>query len=536
MANLAQIYDWFMTGKKPTQAQFWASWGSFWNKEETIPQSAISNLTTVLAAKTENDQFNAHKVAIDAHADLFEGKQSVHQKGVAGGYVPLDEFIKIASEYLSIVNDLVTGGATDLLSAEQGKVLQTQITAINTLLTSNDVNLDTVQELVDAIKTVETSLETILVNDLTTGGTTKALTAEMGKVLKGLIDGVTTAKFDIANISQDIEMDKASTTKVASVKQLYDFIVAGFKSWFLTINTQAGITYTFAINDYKKRTVFTNANPVTATVPINANVAIPIGSKIEYTQQGDGVVTIEGLGITFTTNLSLSMVKGETRILTKIATDTWTVEGNIIKTIGDDNEGYYDPLTKIYYAKIQPIYSNYGTHIYNTTTSHPVASNDLYHYKVQPKKGSFKVGGSGGSGADAFIYMGLPYAINDSFSFTVELYGNQLSETHYCTIKVKCKAINGSFSNSKIEVLGKAGAVDYNITFGYSTALKQYFIGFNDNLKLGYDYHSINVYDFIVPGRYPSYPVKIYNDLSFYTFSAYYGTSTLRIDETIQVN
>ena len=71
MTTLSQIYDWFMTGKKPTQAQFWASWGSFWHKEETIPQSAISNLTTVLNAKTENDQFNAHKVAVDAHADLF---------------------------------------------------------------------------------------------------------------------------------------------------------------------------------------------------------------------------------------------------------------------------------------------------------------------------------------------------------------------------------------------------------------------------------------------------------------------------------
>lgn len=189
MANLAQIYDWFMTGKKPTQAQFWAAWGSFWNKEETIPQSAISNLTTVLNAKTENDQFNAHKVAVDAHTDLFLGKEDKTQKGVAGGYVPLDEFSKIAHQFLSIVNNLTTGGTTSLLSAEQGVVLQTQIDAINTLLTSDDINLDTVQELVDAIKTVETSLETILVNDLTTGGTTKALTAEMGKLLQTQLNG-----------------------------------------------------------------------------------------------------------------------------------------------------------------------------------------------------------------------------------------------------------------------------------------------------------------------------------------------------------
>ena len=189
MASLSQILDWFKTGKKPTQAQFWTSWGSFWHKEEIIPQSAISNLTTVLNAKAEKAQFDAHKTDENAHTGLFAAKEDKTQKGVAGGYVPLDEFSKIAHQFLSIVNNLTTGGTMSLLSAEQGVVLQTQIDAINTLLTSDDINLDTVQELVDAIKTVETSLETILVDDLTTGGTTKALTAEMGKSLKSLIDG-----------------------------------------------------------------------------------------------------------------------------------------------------------------------------------------------------------------------------------------------------------------------------------------------------------------------------------------------------------
>lgn len=190
MATLAEIYDWFMTGKKPTQAQFWASWGSFWNKNESIPQGAVSGLTNVLNAKVEKDQFNAHKGANDAHAALFLAKEDKTQKGAPNGYAPLDEFTKLAAQYMNIVNDLVTGGATALLSAEQGKVLQTQVNAINTLLTSDNVNLDTVQELVDAIETVQMSLSSILVNDLTTGGTTKALTAEKGKTLKGLIDGL----------------------------------------------------------------------------------------------------------------------------------------------------------------------------------------------------------------------------------------------------------------------------------------------------------------------------------------------------------
>lgn len=132
----------------------------------------------------------AHHMLIGAVLDI-SGKEDESNKGASNGYAPLDEFTKLAAQYLNIVNDLVTGGATALLSAEQGKVLQNQVSAINTLLTSDNVNLDTVQELVDAIETVQMSLSTILVNDLTSGGITKALTAEMGKVLKGLIDALT---------------------------------------------------------------------------------------------------------------------------------------------------------------------------------------------------------------------------------------------------------------------------------------------------------------------------------------------------------
>jgi hypothetical protein len=188
MVTIAQIYDWFMTSKKPTQAQFWASWGSFWNKLEQIPQSAIAGLTAVLNAKAEKAQFDAHKTDATAHAGLFDTKEDKMNKGAANGYVPLDEFLKIASQYLIIVDDLVTGGSDSLASAETVKTLKAQIDGINLILTSNDVNLDNVQELVDAIKTVQTSLETILVNDFTTGGTTKAATAETVKILKLLVD------------------------------------------------------------------------------------------------------------------------------------------------------------------------------------------------------------------------------------------------------------------------------------------------------------------------------------------------------------
>jgi hypothetical protein len=183
MADKNTIKNWYKTGLMPTQAQFSATWDSFWHKEEKIPITAIEDIENILNAKAETEVLTDHLTTPTAHADLFNTKEDKTNKGAANGYVPLNSFIKISSQYLAIVDDLLTGGSTSLLSAEQGKVLKIQIDAINTLLTSNDVNLDTVQEIVNAIKIVETSLSTILVNDLTTGGTTKALTAEMGKQL-----------------------------------------------------------------------------------------------------------------------------------------------------------------------------------------------------------------------------------------------------------------------------------------------------------------------------------------------------------------
>jgi hypothetical protein len=177
------IRSWFKTGLKPTQAQFWAWMDSYWHKDEIIPQSNISNLESTLNAKAEKSQFDAHVNDSNAHANLVVGKENKNEKGAPSGYVPLNDFSKIESQYLDIVNDLNLGGAGSLMSAEQGKLLKTEIDGINTILKSDNLDLDNVQEIVDAIETVQITLNSILVNDLTTGGTTKALTAEQGKIL-----------------------------------------------------------------------------------------------------------------------------------------------------------------------------------------------------------------------------------------------------------------------------------------------------------------------------------------------------------------
>ena len=184
LQTLNTIKDWFKTGLKPSQTQFWDTWDSFRHKNDKVPVAEVEGLDEIIDSKADKMILDNHLTDDAAHADLFNNKEDKNQKGAPDGYAPLDEFTKLAAQYLNIVNDLVTGGAESLLSAEQGKVLQMQVNAINNLLTSDNVNLDTLQELVDAVETVQASLSTILVNDLTTGGMTKALTAEMGKLLQ----------------------------------------------------------------------------------------------------------------------------------------------------------------------------------------------------------------------------------------------------------------------------------------------------------------------------------------------------------------
>lgn len=218
VVNINTIKNWFKTGMIPTQDQFWSVFDSYRHKNDNIPVAEVEGINELLATR-------ASQQVLDNH---------LAQKGVANGYAPLDEFTKLAAQYLNIVNDLVTGGATSLLSAEQGKVLQTQISAINTLLTSDNVNLDTVQELVDAIETVQLSLGSILVNDLTTGGTTKALTAEMGKLLQ-------TNKVD--KVAGERLINAAEITKLAGLSNVVTTVKTILSTALATQDIAGFVTY-----------------------------------------------------------------------------------------------------------------------------------------------------------------------------------------------------------------------------------------------------------------------------------------------------
>ena len=55
--SLNTIKNWFKTRLKPTQAQFWDTWDSFWHKDDSIPTTSVTNLDNILNSKASTQSF-----------------------------------------------------------------------------------------------------------------------------------------------------------------------------------------------------------------------------------------------------------------------------------------------------------------------------------------------------------------------------------------------------------------------------------------------------------------------------------------------
>lgn len=98
-----------------------------------------------------------------------------------------------------------------------------------------------------------------------------------------------------------------------------------------TINAQTGTTYTFVLADASKFVSLSNASAITLTVPTNASVAFPVGTRIDICQIGAGQVTVApagGVTLNGTPGLK-TRAQWSGATLIKRATDTWTIFGDL---------------------------------------------------------------------------------------------------------------------------------------------------------------------------------------------------------------
>ena len=97
----------------------------------------------------------------------------------------------------------------------------------------------------------------------------------------------------------------------------------------ITLNEQLA-DYTLVLTDVNNLIEMNKGTAVTLTVPANADVAFPTGATVGVIQKGAGQVTIEAVsGVTINSKDGLLLTgqyAGAT--LTKVATDTWYLNGN----------------------------------------------------------------------------------------------------------------------------------------------------------------------------------------------------------------
>lgn len=98
-----------------------------------------------------------------------------------------------------------------------------------------------------------------------------------------------------------------------------------------TINAQSGTTYTHVLTDSGKLVTLSNASAITFTVDTNANVATPVGTRIDLAQIGAGQVTVAAAGgVTVNATPGLKFrAQYSAATLVKTATNTWLLLGDL---------------------------------------------------------------------------------------------------------------------------------------------------------------------------------------------------------------
>ena len=107
----------------------------------------------------------------------------------------------------------------------------------------------------------------------------------------------------------------------------------GIPGFDRTINAQVGTTYTIAISDELRLVTCDNASPITITIDTNANVAMPVGSRIDILQKGAGKVTFApSIGVTLNSKGGNKAIGGQYVAVSIIqyATNYWFLIGDLI--------------------------------------------------------------------------------------------------------------------------------------------------------------------------------------------------------------
>ena len=128
------LQNWFVTGAKPTQEQFWAWQESYWHKSESIPTEKILGLSEVLANKADVEMLQ-HKANLDS-SNLTNEHVLAWKKALGVGELPtnlatIDEGSKIGSVYTKTkVDELLENSGKNIANTDL-KIPEGEVRTLN---------------------------------------------------------------------------------------------------------------------------------------------------------------------------------------------------------------------------------------------------------------------------------------------------------------------------------------------------------------------------------------------------------------------
>jgi hypothetical protein len=159
------LYKWFSNFMKPAQEHFRALIDSFYHKNEPIPMSSIEGLSKAIENTASAKQLLNHLNDTNAHRNLFDKKVDKEEgKGLSSNDFTSEHKQKLEGLQPTDVSGLLPKGEYDgtgqqLKEAIDG--LQTKMQQVETTLSVDDADFDTLQEIATQVKSNK-NLETLL--------------------------------------------------------------------------------------------------------------------------------------------------------------------------------------------------------------------------------------------------------------------------------------------------------------------------------------------------------------------------------------
>jgi hypothetical protein len=198
-------------------------------------------------------------------------------------------------------------------------------------------------------------------------------------------------------------------------------------SAFYTVSADRTASSTLALADAQTIYPVNSATGVNLTIPTNASVALPVGSVVNVIQVGAGRINYQasnGVTVLSPSNQVSSAGQNFSNILSKIATNTWHIEGSLLAT--DPNYSQITTLLHFDGANGTQVFTDNGPSplTFTGNNANPVLTTADFKF------GTASVTFPGTAGSYISTTSGSPFAFGTS-DFTIEFWMNRVNAASY---------------------------------------------------------------------------------------------------------